>query len=236
MVRPRLRLLAALAASASLAMMAASPVAAHVIVHAGSYSLAIGWKTEPAYVGEINAVQVIVTDAHGKPVTDLGANDLKVVVSTNSQQSGTLTFNSGFDPDTGLGTPGDYEAPLIPTSPGAYTFHLTGTVHGQAIDVTETSSDQTFDSVQDPSAIQFPTKLPSLTEIVTRLDRMDARIAAAQASGSPSPGSADQASAAATDAHAAADRALLIGGALGAAGLVVGLAALAVALRVRRPG
>ncbi len=223
--------------TAALALFAviASPVTAHVLEHAGPYTLALGWKVEPAYVGEFNAVQVIVTDAHGKPVTDLGPDDLKVVVSANGQQSGTLSFNSGFDPDTGLGTPGDYEAPLIPTSPGPYTFHLTGTVHGHAVDFTATSSDQTFDTVQDPSAIQFPTKLPSLTEIVTRLDRIDARIAGTSPTGSSSP-SANGSSTSASDARAAADQALVVGGGLGALGIILAAISLLVALRAtRRP-
>ena len=79
--------------------------------------------------------------------------------------------------------PGDYEAPLTPTVPGDYTFHLTGTIHGQAIDETATSSDSTFDSAVEATAIEFPTKLPSLSEVVTRLDRIDSRLAA-----SPGPG------------------------------------------------
>lgn len=218
---------------ATLFVVTALPVAAHVLEHAGPYTLALGWKVEPAYVGEVNAVQVIVTDAHGKPVTDLGPDDLRVVVSANGQQSGTLSFNSGFDPDTGLGTPGDYQAPLIPTSPGPYTFHLTGTVHGHALDFTATSSDQTFDTVQDPSAIQFPTKLPSLSEIVTRLDRIDARIAGTSPSGSSSP-STNGSSTSSTDARAAADQALMVGGGLGALGIILAAISLVVALRAGR--
>ena len=30
---------------------------------------------------------------------------------------------------------GDYETPLAPTAPGDYTFHLTGSIHGQAVAV-----------------------------------------------------------------------------------------------------
>ena len=72
-----------------------------------------------------------------------------------------------YDDDTGLGTPGDYEAPLIPTIPGDYTFHLAGKIHDTAVDETATSSDLTFDSAVDETDIQFPAKVLSLTEVTT---------------------------------------------------------------------
>ena len=56
--------------------------------------------------------------------------------------------------------------------PGDYTFHLTGKIHGTLVDETATSSDATFDSVVDSSTVDFPTKLPSISDIVTRLDRI----------------------------------------------------------------
>jgi hypothetical protein len=34
------------------------------------------------------------------------------------------------------GTPGDYRAFFIPTAPGGYSFHFTGTIKGQKIDQT----------------------------------------------------------------------------------------------------
>ena len=103
-------------------------------------------------------------------------------MSIGGQQSQSLDLTNKFDADTGLGIPGDYEAPLIPTAPGDYTFHLTGTIHGQAVDETATSSDSTFNSAVEATDIQFPNKLPSLTEVTTSLDRINARLSA-----SPSP-------------------------------------------------
>ena len=157
---------------------------AHVLKDFGPYSVALGWVHEPTYVGQLNAVQVVVKDAKGKPVTDIGDGDLKVVVSVGGQDSAALDLVPTYDEDTGLGIPGDYEAPLVPTVPGDYTFHLTGKIHDTTVDETATSSDSTFDSAVDETAIQFPAKLPSLTEITTRLDRLDARVAAV-ASASP---------------------------------------------------
>jgi hypothetical protein len=228
----RLRRLVPLLATGGLLFMSAGGAAAHVIEHAGSYSVAFGWQHEPAYIGEQNAVQIVVTDAAGKGVTDLGAEDLTVVVSTSGQQSAALTFDSGFDEDTGFGTPGEYDAQLIPTSPGAYTFHLNGAIHGTAIDVTETSSDTTFNSVTGTTDVEFPVKLPTMAEVVTRLDRIDTRIAALGTASGPTQASVVAANAAAADARASADRALVVGAAIGGLGILVGLVAF---VRGRRP-
>ena len=147
--------------------------------------------------------------------------------------------------DTSLGVPGDYEASLIPTVPGDYTFHLTGSIHGQAVDETATSSDSTFNPAVESTEIQFPTKLPSLTEITTRLDRIDARLTAGlppvAASTSPAlndttAGLADAvvaAQAAASQAQRAASTSLVVGIIVGALGIVLGGTALALTRRDR---
>jgi hypothetical protein len=209
---------------------------AHVVEQAGPYTIEIGWRFEPTYVGEANGVQVIIHDADDAPVTDLAEDDLKVVVSTGGQQTGELTFEPGFDPEEMEGPLGEYNAAIVPTAPGDYTFHITGSIHGQALDVSVTSGDETFDAVKGTTDIEFPTALPALSEVATRLDRIDARIEALQAPTGPTQASVDAAASAASDAQAAADRALLIGGGVGAAGLVLGALGAFLALRAsRRP-
>ena len=138
------------------AMLVAGSTQAHVLKTFGPYSVALGWVQEPTYVGQLNAVQVVVKDASGKAVVDIGDGDLKVVVSIGGQSSAALDLLNKFDPDTGLGVPGDYEAPLVPTAPGDYTFHLSGKIHDTVVDETSTSSDSTFNSVVDATDIQFP--------------------------------------------------------------------------------
>jgi type 1 fimbria pilin len=191
--------------------MAAITALAHVPLTAGSYHIALGWANEPTYVGEQNAVQVLVSDGSGNAVTDLGPSDLQVIVSTAGQTSQPLSFEPAFDTDEGTGMPGDYRAPMIPTLPGDYTFHLTGSVDGNPIDATATSSDSTFDSVQDPTSIQFPNQVPSVTELATRIQSVDTRVDSAQST------------------------AMLVGGAIGAVGIVIALIALFLAMRARRP-
>ncbi len=75
-----------------------------------------------------------------------------------------------FDPDTGLGTPGDYRAWLFPTAPGNYTFHFTGTIGRQRIDQSFTSGPTTFNTVQDPTPVEFPVQTPTMTELAQRVN------------------------------------------------------------------
>ena len=129
---------------------------------------------------------------------------------------------------------GEYNAPIMPTAPGDYTFHITGNVHGQPVDVTVTSGDETFDTVQGTAEIQFPVKIPAMPEVVTRLDRLDARIETLSApSSGPTQTSVDAAAQAAADAGAA-DQAVLLGIGLGLLAILIGAAALIVAVRAGR--
>ncbi|HLY35961.1 MAG TPA: hypothetical protein VKU35_04535 [Candidatus Limnocylindria bacterium] len=207
-------------AATALALGLASTATAHIVKQVGPYTVAIGWLREPTYVGELNAVQVVIKDKSGNPVSDLTADDLRVVVTASGTQSDPMALAPTFDPDTALGIPGDYEAPLIPTAPGAYTFHVTGTIHNQPIDETATSAEDTFDSAVLPTAIQFPDALPALGDVATRIERTDAR---AQAAG-----------VVAQQAKDAAGAALIGGIAVGSLGVLLGAAGLVVAMR-RRP-
>lgn len=229
--RATCRRVVALVGGVLLGLLFASGTLGHTDETAGSFTISIGWQNEPAYVGELNAVYILVEDDHGQPVTDLSPDDLTVVVETAGEQSAELTFEAH-------GSPGAYSARLIPTVPGDYTFHVTGSIHDQPVDITVTSSDQTFDRVVEPAGIQFPARLPGLGEVATRLDRIDARIAASQAN--PEAQAAvdakqeqaiEAAGAQAVDARAAADRALTAGVGIALVGLVVGTTGLIVGIR-----
>jgi len=221
-------------AAVALVLVIGGVCSAHVVKQVGQLSFEVGWQQEPTYVGETNGVSVTVRDADDKGITDLGPNDLSVVVSTGGQQSQPIAFDPGFDLEENLGTPGEYDAPILPTAPGDYTFHITGSVHGQAVDLSLTSSDTTFDPVRGTADIEFPTKLPATGDLVTRLDRIDSRLAALGGTAAPTQAAVDAATAQAADAKAAADRALLVGAGIGILGLLVGLFGLILASRASR--
>ena len=210
-------------ALAALTLLTAAPAFAHEQRTVGAYQLTVGWETEPAYTGVPNAVELFVHDASGKPLDDLGPNGLKVQVIFGTQTSDPLAMTAAFDPDTGLGLHGQYLAPIVATRPGDYTFHFTGDINGQKIDEKFTSGPTTFNTVVDPTGVQFPDKVPtngaladSLTRLVPRVDRAQATAVAAQSTANTAK---DSASTASTLAIVALVAAVIIGG----AGLAVAL-------------
>jgi hypothetical protein len=107
-----------------------------------------------------------------------------------------------------FGEAGAYESVFFPTAAGPYTFHIFGTIADQAVDESFTSSPDGFDEVQDLSGGQFPVQFPPQAEVV----------AAAQAG---------------RDAANQVTIALV----LGAAGVLIGLVGVGLALAGRRrPG
>ena len=174
------RLLSALGAATVVALAAVVPASAHEVRTVGAYEFTVGWLHEPAYADEQNAVQFLLKQSNGNPVDDLG-DTLKVEVIYQGQTMPALSLTPTFDPDTGLGMHGEYLASLIPTRAGNYTFHFTGTVKGQAVDQSFTSSPTTFDAVKEPTAVEFPAQDPTRGQIVQKLDRIDPRITAAEA-------------------------------------------------------
>jgi hypothetical protein len=188
----------------------AAPALAHEERTVGAYKFTVGWGSEPTYAGFQNSVQLILHNAKGQAVTDLG-DSLKVTV-INGTQSMTFGLETTFDPDSGEGTPGDYRAYLIPTRPGNYTFHFTGTIHGQKVDQTFTSSATTFDPVKDPSEVMFPAKDPSAGDLANRIQAVDSRTGLARTA-------ADKGKSTANTALILA----IVGLVLGAGGVMTGL-------------
>jgi hypothetical protein len=206
----------ALPVTAALALLGAAPAAAHETRSGGPVRFVVGWGDEPTYTGFKNSVQVNITEADGTPVTDLG-DTLKVEVIKGADRA-TLPLVANFRVG-GFGTPGDYRAWLTPTRPGSYTFRLTGSLRGQNVEESFTSSATTFNDVEDVTSIAFPAKDPSNGQLATRIDREVPRLETALR----------QAEERADGARALALVSVFVG--------AVGLLAAAVALVVaRRPG
>lgn len=192
----------------------ASPAWAHEHRHVGSYEFTVGWHNEPTYAGYPNAVTLLIKDAAGKPVDDIGdPPTLKVEVTTGNQKSDPLTLTPSFDPDTGFGNHGEFDGELLPTRAGVYTFRIFGTLNGQNVDEKFTSSDTTFDSPKAPTDIEFPVKDPTVGELATNIQQSAPRIDRAAAAAKSAK---DKASSAGTLAVVA----LIVGAVIGGAGLV----------------
>jgi hypothetical protein len=194
----------------------AAPASAHEERKVGNYVFHVGFGDEPAYAGAKNSVQVLLHDAKtDKPVVDLG-DTLKVDVTAGNSDTPKMSMTMEPDFEVGeFGTPGDYRAFFIPTAPGAYTFHFTGTIKGQRVDQKFTSGPQTFSAIDDPAEVSFPTKDPTTGQLSTRVDRETQRLNAALAASEQR----------ARDANDAAGTARLIA----IVGLVVGALGLATA-------
>jgi hypothetical protein len=202
-------------AAAAMLVCTAGPASAHEIRTVGAYRFTVGFGNEPAYLGQENFVQFFLATKAGKAVADLGSS-LKVDVEVGAQKK-TLALEPSFDPDTGLGTPGEYDAYFFPTAVGKYTFHFHGSIKGQKVDESFTSGPTTFSLVEDPTSVEFPTKVPTTADIAGLLNREVPRIDASVA-----------------DTRSTADSARtfgIIGIVLG--GLGIGAAAAALAFRRR---
>ena len=247
-MRSVLRLLAPALAAALLALASVAGVSAHGMAHAGPFTFAIGFQHEPTFVGQVNGVQVFVSDDTEKPVTDIAAGDLSVVVGFGDQLSQKLSLEPAFDVEEGWGTPGEYDAVFVPTSPGDYTFHITGAIHSAPVDLQMTSSPSTFSSAETTAALEFPVKVPAIGDLATKVDRLDTRLQGAQAglgqvqaavqqaqsSNSTVQASLQAAQAAANQARDDASRALMVGFGAGVLGILIGLLALVSSLRGRQ--
>lgn len=151
---------------------------AHVSVDVGDgqYVMELGFRDEPAYANQINAIYVRVEKyATGgtEPVDDL-ANSLTAEVSRDGQ---TLTVPLVPKGD------GVYEGEFLPTATGDYTFRVSGTIGDAPVDESVTSSPTTFDSVQPLDAIAVPAAPPDAAAINASLAAVQAEAATARTLG-----------------------------------------------------
>jgi hypothetical protein len=180
----------------------------------GDLHMVVGFGTEPAYAGQPNSVQLIL-EHDEEPVVDLG-NTLDVEVSFGDE-----TMALELEPNFAVGAfgePGDYRAWFIPTRPGQYTFHFTGTIDGEEIDETFTSGPDTFSDVNATADIEFPVQDPTNGELADRIEQESGRIGDAGDTAEQAMAAADEAAAGVEKASDDASGART----LGVIGLVVG--------------
>ena len=152
--------------------MSIASLGAHDRKAAGPLTVVLGWATEPAYSGALNAVIVSLSD-RGGPLTKADGS-MQVEVAFGSERT-TLALEPVAN------RPHEFQAAMVPTRAGSYTFRVTGTINKQPIDVSSTCSDSTFHCVEDASALQFPVKDPTVGQLAERIDRALPRAADADA-------------------------------------------------------
>jgi hypothetical protein len=218
-------------ATVLLAALVAAPASAHAEKKAGAYSFVVGFGDEPAYAGQPNSMQVIIS-RDGKPATDLAGQLDGLMGHAYYGTKADLKLENKMMPlephfGDGWGTPGDYRSFFVPTQAGAYTFVLKGKLGAQKINLAIPSGPDTFGDVNDPAKSAFPAvKDPTTAQLAQRLDReatrLNGTVAAATAAQQAAEDTAEQA------------RLLAVGGLIvGAVGLIV--AALAWGRRTAPP-
>jgi hypothetical protein len=208
---------------AALTLLPAAAAWAHGHASQGGIDMEIGFGTEPAYTGQPNSAQLILSRG-GHPITDVKPGDVTVEITFGGETSDPIDMEPDFafeDGELDFGEAGDYRGWFTPSQPGKYTFHFTGTVDGVQLDQTMSSGPKTFSEVQDLASSEFPAvNAPSNEELATRVEQESKRssdaVAAAQA-----------AAASANDAASMARTLAIVGVVLGAIGTIAAIAALA---------
>jgi hypothetical protein len=138
----------------------------------GPYQVIIGWLNEPAYVGQLNSLDLRISDTRqnpAAPVTDL-EKTLVVEVAAGGLAPYKLTVSARF------GTAGAYNGYVMPTVVGTYSFHITGKIDTLTVDEKFTSGPNTFGDIQDTAALQYPAKIPVGDELGKKLDAISSGV------------------------------------------------------------
>jgi len=172
------RALVAFGIGVALVIGATADVLAHVEIDVGDgqYVMEVGFRDEPAYLGQPNALALRVEQyATGgtEPVNDLAAT-LSADVSKDGQAMNLSLVPVGE---------GEYEAAFVPTATGDYTFRISGTIGEATVDESVTSGPTTFNSVEPLSAIEFPQPLPDPAQLQTAVADANAAATTARALG-----------------------------------------------------
>jgi hypothetical protein len=145
-----MRRIATVLAATLLALVAlASPfvASAHESRDVGDYTFVVGFINEPALQDDTNGIRLSV-EMGEEPV--VGLFDTLRAQVLFGDQSREMTLTPAFGED------GAYEAVVIPTEPGDYTFRFFGQIEGLEVDETFTSSPEGFDPVLALSELEFP--------------------------------------------------------------------------------
>jgi hypothetical protein len=149
----------------------AGPAAAHERRAIGPYTFVVGWIVEPAYVGQLNALDLTVTEtATTKAVEGLEKTLKAELVAGGGAATMPLTIATRF------GLPGKYEGQVVPTRIGDYTFHISGTVNTTPIDEKFESGPGRFGGIEDIAPLQFPNKVPSNSDLAAKLDDANGKL------------------------------------------------------------
>jgi hypothetical protein len=135
--------------------------AAHGHTEVGDYEIEIGFHVEPAYLGEPNGLDLFVTNMKTDEKVNGLEETLKAEIIFGSSKK-ELEIEPQEEED------GAYTAFLIPTEVGDYTWHIYGDIEGTPVDISMTSSPDTFASVEPKASYDFPKPEASTGELAAQ--------------------------------------------------------------------
>lgn len=208
---------------------ALNSVYAHTDIHVGDVTVEVGWQQEPPLVGELNAITFEFTkegdthDHYDHTPFVIDRRDVTVEV-----RYGGVTRTLDLVPTDQLGF---YKSPIIPTRLGSYTIVLKGMIDGHPVD-----AQIPIEDVEDKQRLAFPDATAESTELRNIASQIQSSVNQLQVTVDQVAGkigdaesSAIEARQIASDMRADAERAYsfgMIGMGLGAAGVIVAIAAL----------
>lgn len=138
----------------------------------GPYQFVVGWLNEPAYLGQLNSLDLRISDTRQNPAAPVSGLEKTITadVAAGGLAPFPLTITARF------GTAGAYNGVVMPTVKGAYTFHITGKVDTLTVDEKFTSGPSTFGEVEDTAAVQYPAKVPVGDDLGSRLDALQSGV------------------------------------------------------------
>ena len=122
------------------------PALAHEGITVGDYEIVVGWVSEPPIAGQMNAIEIRVSDTSSgteEPVEDVSS--LTLTISYGGQEK-TLVLES-----VGEDSPGQFIAPILPTTAGEYEVIFGGTLGD-----TEVEAETHVQEVQPADTLSFP--------------------------------------------------------------------------------
>jgi len=131
---------------------------AHTAVDAGNYHFEIGWVNEPVIVGERNALDLFVAP---KATPDQGLAGVESTLKFTVEYGGV---NQSYDLVPVENEPGHYTAVFVPTRLGQYTFHITGQIQSEAVDVSVQPEE-----VVEMGKLAFPEAQPAVSDLQAQL-------------------------------------------------------------------
>jgi hypothetical protein len=169
-VRIPLRLLGAVVVLAALVALPLT-ASAHEEIDSGDYHFEIGWVNEPVVLGQRNGLDLFVAT---KDDPEVGLADISTLTFTVEYGG----VNKSFDIVPVEGEDGHYIAPFVPTRQGQYTFHITGSIQGESIDVSVEPEE-----VITPDSVSFPESLASAAEMTAQIETAQGQMRTAKTFG-----------------------------------------------------